>query len=138
MSAVDGATVEHVVGGLLRRGDEVLLCHRRADRPWYPDVWDQPGGHVEAGERAEAALVRELAEELGIEIDRPARPPDRVLTDDAAGLVLSIWVVDDWRGEPANCAPDEHDAIAWFRLADLDDLALADDAYRAVLAELLS
>lgn len=135
MTGSNGAEI--VVGGLLRREDRLLLCHRRADRPWYPDVWDLPGGHVEAGERPEEALVRELAEELGVDVDVPGRPADRVLTDDETGLRLSIWRVDEWRGEPANLAPDEHDAIGWFRLADLDDLALADDAYRTELATLL-
>lgn len=134
---MDGAGFESVVGGLLRHGDEFLLCHRRADRPWYPDVWDLPGGHVEAGERPGEALVRELAEELGIEVDVPDRAADRVLTDDPTGLRLSIWLVDEWRGEPANLAPDEHDAIGWFRLEDLDGLLLADDAYRTELAALL-
>src|SRR5690349_1557820 len=64
-----------IVAALLRDGDRVLLCHRSAARRWYPDVWDLPGGHVEAGETPGAALVRELREELGITIGEPSGAP---------------------------------------------------------------
>ena len=37
-----------VVAGVLIRDGHVLLCHRSPAREWYPDVWDLPGGHVEA------------------------------------------------------------------------------------------
>jgi ADP-ribose pyrophosphatase YjhB (NUDIX family) len=40
------AAVHIVVAGLLVRDQQVLLCHRSAERKWYPNVWDLPGGHV--------------------------------------------------------------------------------------------
>jgi isopentenyl-diphosphate delta-isomerase type 1 len=49
---------------------EVLLQHRAAGKPLYPDVWDvSVGGHVDAGEEPLEAAVRELAEELGLQAD---------------------------------------------------------------------
>jgi mutator protein MutT len=129
---------EHrVVAGLLRRGDRVLLCHRTADRRWYPDCWDLPGGHVEDGETPERALVRELREELGVEVVAPLGAPFARVRE--AGLDLSVWVVERWSGEPADLAPAEHDAVAWVDLAGAAGLRLADprvlDLVRAALGD---
>lgn len=73
-----------VTAAVIRRGDTVLICSRRpGDRE---QGWEFPGGKVEPGETAAAALVRELAEELNLaalvfdpiyEITVPR--PDRVL-----------------------------------------------------------
>ena len=81
-----------VVMALLRRDDRVLLCHRSPDREWFPDVWDFPGGHVEPGERPEDALVRELAEELGVTIAAPRDAPFGTLED--PDLRGALWIVD--------------------------------------------
>lgn len=54
-----------VVAALILRGDEVLICQRRADQP-MASKWEFPGGKMESGETAEEALRRELDEELGI------------------------------------------------------------------------
>jgi 8-oxo-dGTP diphosphatase len=111
----------------------VLLCHRTRDREWFPNVWDLPGGHIDANETAPVALARELHEELGIAIDAPGGAAFVGIDDPEHDLHLQVWVITDWRGDPANCAPDEHDRIAWFREADLAPLALADDRYRALI-----
>ena len=55
-----------VVAGVLERDGKILICRRRADQP-HPLKWEFPGGKLEAGESPEAALIRELREELGIE-----------------------------------------------------------------------
>ncbi len=49
------------------RGD-YLICRMRKDRGVFPDQWRLPGGDIEDGERMEAALRRELREELGVEV----------------------------------------------------------------------
>jgi len=58
-------TVE-VVGCVLVRGEHVLLEYRPPGARCYAAQWDTPGGHIEAGETPEQAIVRELAEELGL------------------------------------------------------------------------
>ena len=135
--SVDHVTDHRVVAGLFRADDRVLLCHRRSDRRWYPDVWDLPGGHVDDGEDPRQALVRELREELGVRVDRPRNAPDAVITDDDAGFELSIWLVDSWHGEIVNAAPDEHDDVRWFTAEDTDALSLADTRYAVVLRRAL-
>jgi 8-oxo-dGTP diphosphatase len=52
-----------VVAAVVRRGDAILVT-RRPDRPGKPGQWEFPGGKVEAGEVEEAALAREIEEEL--------------------------------------------------------------------------
>jgi 8-oxo-dGTP diphosphatase len=91
-----------VVAGVLERDGKILICRRRADQP-HPLKWEFPGGKVEAGESAEAALVRELREELGIESEAgseimryefayPERQP----------ILLIFLAVAGWRGEIEN------------------------------------
>lgn len=113
--------MHRVVVGALVRGGQVVLVHRRPDKRAYPDVWDLPGGVMEAEESERGALARELLEELGV----------RVATDSASHLcrvdagpadepaVLSAWLVRDWEGTPENVAPQEHDDIGWFGLEEL-------------------
>lgn len=134
----DGRMGRHeVVAAALVRAGAVLLCHRSPARTWYPDVWDLPGGHVEGGESPQAALRRELAEELGVDIGTLVGPPAMSLDDPAAGLSLRVWAVTSWEGFPRNVAPAEHDQIGWFSVAQLDGLTLADDGYRPFLRQLL-
>jgi len=60
-----------VVAALVRDGGRILMSRRRSDQA-MPNLWEFPGGKVEPGEHPEAALVRELREELAcdIEVDR--------------------------------------------------------------------
>jgi 8-oxo-dGTP pyrophosphatase MutT (NUDIX family) len=94
----------HVVAAILRRADQVLLCHRSPRRRWYPDVWDFPGGHVEPGERPEDALRREVAEELGA-ATVTARPAQERTRTPSSGLG-SPEVCSDSPGQSDNfCSP---------------------------------
>jgi 8-oxo-dGTP diphosphatase len=117
---------EVVVGALVRDG-RVLLGHRSPTKHAYPDVWDLPGGLVEAGESELGALTRELHEELGVHIATGSASHLCRLTVGPAAepALLSAWLVHDWQGTPANVAPEEHDDIGWFGLAELPPLAHA-------------
>lgn len=57
-----------VAGLVVDRGGTVLLTQRREDQTW-PLYWELPGGKIEPGEAPEAALRRELREELGVTVD---------------------------------------------------------------------
>jgi 8-oxo-dGTP diphosphatase len=127
--------------GLLCRHGRLLLGKRSTHRRAYPGVWDLPGGHVEAGERIEQALVRELREELGVtprEWQELAvlRAP-AVSNDGTDTLRLHVFLVTAWRGEPRNLALDEHDAIAWVTGDDATGLLLAHTAYPALFRRAL-
>jgi mutator protein MutT len=113
--------MDRVVVGALLREDRVLLVHRSPNKRAYPDVWDLPGGVIEAGESELGALTRELHEELGVRI---AAGSASLLCRVTAGpprepALLSAWLVRDWHGTPANAASEEHDDMAWFGLEEL-------------------
>jgi 8-oxo-dGTP diphosphatase len=95
-------TVTTVVAGVLERDGSILICRRRADQP-HPLKWEFPGGKIEAGESPEAALIRELREELGIE---SAAGPEIMRYEFAypgrQPILLIFLRVADWRGEIEN------------------------------------
>jgi 8-oxo-dGTP pyrophosphatase MutT (NUDIX family) len=91
---------------------------------------------VEPGELPGAALARELREELAIDIAAPSGPPMQEIHGDT--FDMQIWLVETWTGSPANVAPDEHDAIAWFEGHELGELRLAHDSYLAMFARTLA
>ncbi len=125
-----------VVAAVVVADGQVLLCHRRPDLAWYADVWDLPGGHVEQGETAAAALARELGEELGIKTAPPDGPPvfsGEIGTD----THITIWAVHDWVGAVTNQAPEEHDRLDWFDLDGVMALRLADEAIGEICSEIL-
>jgi 8-oxo-dGTP diphosphatase len=117
---------------ILRDGDTVLMCHRHPERAWIPNVWDFPGGHVHEGEGPPQALVRELAEELGVIIEAPSRPPDVLLELAEESVRLSVWFI-DYSGPIENRCPDEHDELRWVSLDTATKLDLADAQYPALI-----
>lgn len=127
-----------VVAVILRRPSELLLCHRSPARQAYPDVWDFPGGHVEPGESPLDALRREVAEELGVQLEGVDGPPVLHRIDPQHSLDLTVWASHRWQGDVSNLQPHEHDTIGWFEAAQLEGLKYADPSYLAVLRHLLS
>lgn len=127
---------EFVVAGALVRDMRVLLCHRSPERTWYPNVWDLPGGHVEESETAQTALVRELAEEIGVQVPLPTSPPLARIQSD--GLDLAIYSVRYWIGPVTNLDLEEHDQLGWFPTPDLGGLQLAHPQYLTLLSNLLA
>jgi 8-oxo-dGTP diphosphatase len=126
-----------IVTAILRRNGQILLCRRTAQRQHYPSVWGLPGGHVEAGEAAEQALVRELAEELGVTITPPSHASAAAITTDQ--FHMRIWLIESWTGIPTNTAPDEHDHLIWADLDQAHGLDLAHpDCYYPLFADLLT
>jgi 8-oxo-dGTP diphosphatase len=124
-----------VVNGLLVRQATVLLGRRSSRRKSYPGLWDIPGGHVEPSETLDDALLRELAEEIGI-VASAFAPAGQITDPSAARVVYHIYVVTDWQHEP-RLANDEHSELRWFSPEEamaLPDLAL--DEYRAIFKAL--
>jgi 8-oxo-dGTP pyrophosphatase MutT (NUDIX family) len=131
---MNGIGPSRIVAAVLVRDGRVLLCLRSPERRWSPCMWDLPGGHVERGESDPVALARELGEELGVDVQAATiaatLPEVRIIDQE---VDMQVWVVGDWAGEAVNAAPEEHEAIGWFRPAELEQLSLAHPEYRGLL-----
>ncbi len=94
--------VRMVAAALIIQGGEVLICQRRPDQPMALK-WEFPGGKMEAGETAEQALKRELAEELSIDATIGPRVSHIRHTYRSGGAVdLQFFVVREYSGELKN------------------------------------
>ena len=128
-----------IVNGLLVRDGTVLLVRRGSRRTAYPDTWSFPGGHVEGAESLEAALIRELAEELGI-VPTDHTPLGTLADPNSqpgAPVTYHLFTVTAWRGGEPVLRGDEHTELRWLRpnaAMSLPDLAL--NSYRPLLERL--
>lgn len=120
------------VGGILVRDGRVLLGLRSAAAAWLADAWDVFGGHVEPGESAEQALVRELREELGIDATG-WRAVGEIAGERPEPWRLRVFAVHAWDGEPTNLQPHEHAALRWCTPADAQALLVPAHAGFAAL-----
>ncbi|MEU3850547.1 (deoxy)nucleoside triphosphate pyrophosphohydrolase [Streptomyces sp. NPDC029554] len=112
---------EHiVVVGAALVDDGRLLAARRSAPAELAGRWELPGGKVEPGETADAALVRELREELGVDAEPgvrvpgewPLRPP----------YVLHVWTARLRPGSPAPQPLQDHDALRWLGPEEIWDV----------------
>ena len=107
--------VTEVAAAVIERGGEILLAQRPAGKP-YPGFWEFPGGKIEPGEDALAALTRELKEELDITVTAATPWITRRYVYTHATVRLHFFRVTAWDGEPK---PLEDQAIAWQKVERL-------------------
>lgn len=114
------------MAALILRGEadtrEVLICQRRPDQPMGLK-WEFPGGKVEVGETPEAALARELNEELGIEATiGPRLTTVRHNYRNGAAIEIQFFTVTGFTGELENKIFQEMLWSPFSRLPDYDFL----------------
>lgn len=108
---------------LLDRQGRVLLQQRRFSSE-HGGLWEFPGGKVEPGETCVAALVREIAEELGVVVESAAVEALTFSTRqraDGREIVLLLYACRDWRGEPRALDAEQ---VAWVDRKALAGLAM--------------
>lgn len=101
-----------VAAAVILRSDDSFLLGRRPPGGFYPGYWEFPGGKVEANETPREALVRELQEELGIEVEQAHPWITREFHYEHADVRLHFFRVLRWTGELRLL---QHDAIEWQR-----------------------
>ena len=98
--------------------DNRVLIAQRPEGKSMAGLWEFPGGKVEAGETPEAALVREIKEELGIELCLECLAPFNFASHayESFHLVMPLYLCRTWEGE---LAPREGQKIEWVRAMHL-------------------
>lgn len=109
-----------VVAVALIDSDGRVLIAQRPPEKQMGGLWEFPGGKVEAGERPEQALIRELQEELEIQVKEDCLAPLTFASHAYADfhLLMPLYVCRRWEGLPVAC---EHTALKWVRPKDLAD-----------------
>jgi 8-oxo-dGTP diphosphatase len=127
-----------VVAVALIDADGRVLLAQRPEGKQMAGLWEFPGGKVQPGETPEAALIRELKEELGIDVSEACLAPLTFASHryERFHLLMPLYVCRRWSG---TVAAQEGQSLAWVRAAKLDQYAMppADKPLVAVLRDLL-
>jgi len=104
---------------LIDADQRVLIAERPAGKP-MAGLWEFPGGKVEAGERPEETLIRELHEELGIAVQEPCLAPLTFASHayEDFHLLMPLYVCRRWDGI---VNANEGQRLAWVRANRLRD-----------------
>jgi len=100
-----------VVAAVFTDGERVLACRRR-EHLQAGGRWEFPGGKLEDGEDGKAALVREIAEELGVEIEVDDLLDSTTTMVDGIEITLSCYFVHAVAENPQFST--DHDELGWF------------------------
>ncbi len=126
-----------VAAALVDRDGRVLLA-RRPEGKAMAGLWEFPGGKPIPGETPEAALLRELKEELDIDTEASCLAPLTFASHAYAGfhLLMPLYVCRVWQGTPR---PKEGQRLAWVRPREMQDWPMppADRPLVAMLRDLL-
>ena len=106
-----------VACALIDADGRVLIAQRPDDKP-MAGLWEFPGGKIEHNERPEETLIRELKEELGIDVLEACLAPLTFAShryEDFA-LLMPLYICRRWNGTPA---PREHRELKWVKPVEL-------------------
>ena len=124
----DRRTIVTSCGVLIDSVVRVLFVHRRDDRDRWPGIWYLPGGEALDDEDVDDALVRELREEVGVDVRRHDFLETLFDEEPISGrrAVHNIYAVLEFEGDPELLAPEEHDQIEWLSLDQLPSRGVPD------------
>jgi 8-oxo-dGTP diphosphatase len=109
-----------VVACALIDADNRVLIAQRPEGKAMAGLWEFPGGKVEVGERPEETLIRELKDELGIDVKEACLAPLTFASHvyDSFHLLMPLYICRRWDGQ---VTAREHKALAWVRANKLRD-----------------
>lgn len=112
----------HVAIGIVQNQAQKILVALRPEHKYLGGLWEFPGGKVDMGESVEQALVRELMEEVGIQVVK-ARPFKRYYHNPERNdrILLDVWQILAYRG---NAYGREGQQITWLNYNELKQLPM--------------
>ncbi len=135
---MNGKKLVLVVACALVDPDGRVLIAQRPQGKTLAGLWEFPGGKVEPGEQPETALIRELKEELGIDVTEACLAPVTFASHayEDFHLLMPVYVCRRWNGEVEK---REHSSIRWVRPVKLREFPMppADEPLIAHLIDLL-
>ncbi|MCA3593801.1 MAG: (deoxy)nucleoside triphosphate pyrophosphohydrolase [Methylobacterium sp.] len=118
--------------------DRRVLIAQRPEGRQFAGLWEFPGGKVEAGERPEETLIRELREELAISVKEPCLAPLTFSSHRYPDfhLLMPLFICRKWEGVPQAM---EHQALRWVEPMRLREFPMpaADEPLIPMLRDLL-
>ena len=113
-----------VAAGLIDADGRVMIAKRPEGKP-MAGLWEFPGGKVNAGELPETALVRELEEELGLDITESCLAPFTFASHayEDFHLLMPLYLCRIWKGQPV---PREGQELKWVQSVRLGDYPMPD------------
>ena len=122
MPIIEAEMILVVACALVDADGRVLVAKRPAGKS-MAGLWEFPGGKLEAGETPEAALIRELKEELDIDVTAACLAPLSFASHAYPDfhLLMPLYVCRKWQGM---VRPREHQKLAWHRPRELFDLSM--------------
>ena len=137
MQIIDHKNLKIVVSIALVNNENEILLSKRPKKKHLSGFWEFPGGKVEEGETPEKALIREVKEELNIDINNKCIAPLSFSEFDyiTVQLLLLLYVCRRWDGEPMSM---ENNKLDWVKPNMLRDYKMppADDALIYCLEDL--
>jgi len=110
-----------VVAGIIYKEDKILIA-RRKEGKHLAGYWEFPGGKIEDGETPESCLIREIQEELGIDIDVQNHLGDSKFDYKEKQILLKGYIAQYRSGE---VSLSDHDAMEWVYLSEFKNYVFA-------------
>jgi 8-oxo-dGTP diphosphatase len=123
----------HAVAGLVMRDGKLLVAERPEGKP-YSGFWEFPGGKIEADESGDAAIRRELQEELGIDVIQADCWFEHLHAYPDKTVLLELWRVTEFSGEPEG---RENQVLRWVTFEEILHLPLL-EGNLAILSQIKS
>jgi mutator protein MutT len=110
----------HLAGCIIKDKDgRILLLHRNTPKRTQ---WEIPGGKIDEGESPEETAVRELEEELGVQVKIDSELGGKSFQEDAYTMKYTWFLAVVLSGKPTVMEPETHDECRYFSVSDLEGL----------------